>query len=217
MKYKCLVFDHDDTTVNSTATVHFPCFLEFIKAYGLDLSFTLEEYVRYNFDPGIIAFFTDICGMSDEMRENEFEFWAGYCKTHRAKAFPGIKEIMESHRAAGGILAVVSHSRSENILSDYEFNGLPKPDVIFGFEQPRDELKPSPVPINRIREMFSLEPEEVLVIDDLKPGYTMARAAGVSMAAATWCFDIPENERFMKENADYCCESVAELAELLGY
>ena len=26
MKYKCLVFDHDDTVVNSTATNHHPCF-----------------------------------------------------------------------------------------------------------------------------------------------------------------------------------------------
>ena len=24
MRYKCLVFDHDDTVVNSTATIHHP-------------------------------------------------------------------------------------------------------------------------------------------------------------------------------------------------
>ena len=27
MKYKCLVLDHDDTVVNSTATIHFPSFI----------------------------------------------------------------------------------------------------------------------------------------------------------------------------------------------
>ena len=31
MRYKCLVLDHDDTLVNSTATIHFPCFCEFLK------------------------------------------------------------------------------------------------------------------------------------------------------------------------------------------
>ena len=32
MRYKCLVLDHDDTTVvNSTATIHYPCFCEFLK------------------------------------------------------------------------------------------------------------------------------------------------------------------------------------------
>ena len=28
LKYRCLVLDHDDTTVDSTATVHYPCFVE---------------------------------------------------------------------------------------------------------------------------------------------------------------------------------------------
>ena len=31
MRYKCLVLDHDDTVVNSTATIHYPCFCEFLK------------------------------------------------------------------------------------------------------------------------------------------------------------------------------------------
>ena len=31
MRYKCLVLDHDDTLVNSTATMHFPCFCEVLK------------------------------------------------------------------------------------------------------------------------------------------------------------------------------------------
>lgn len=215
MKYKCLIFDHDDTTVNSTATVHYPCFLEYIKARNLSLDFTLEEYVRYNFDPGLLAFYRDMCGMSDEEMEREHTFWAEYASRHRAKAFPGIKEIMEEHKAEGGILAVVSHSRADNILRDYAYNSLPEPDIIFGFEQPRNELKPSPIPVMKIMKAFSLKPEEILVIDDLKPGYVMARAAGVAFAAASWCFDIPANTVFMREHADYFCASVNALKEIL--
>ena len=33
MRYKCLVFDHDDTVVNSTATIHHPCFQLFLDKY----------------------------------------------------------------------------------------------------------------------------------------------------------------------------------------
>ena len=33
MKYKCLVFDHDDTVVNSTATIHHPCFQAFLNDF----------------------------------------------------------------------------------------------------------------------------------------------------------------------------------------
>ncbi|MBQ6733658.1 MAG: hypothetical protein IJR00_01995 [Lachnospiraceae bacterium] len=58
---------------------------------------------------------------------------------------------------------------------------------------------------------YALKPEEVLVIDDLKPGLDMARAAGVPFGAAGWCFDIPENERHMRENADFYFPTVEEL------
>lgn len=215
MKYKCLIFDHDDTTVNSTATIHYPCFVEFMEKYHPQHKFSLEEYIRYNFNPGIFDFYRNICGFTEEEIEFEYQFWLEYASHHWAAAFPGIKEIMEEHKAAGGILAVVSHSHAENILRDYEMNGLPFPDAIFGFEQPRDELKPSPIPVRKIMERFSLDPSDVLVIDDLKPGYQMARAAGVHFAAASWCFDVPENSAFMKANADYFCGTVEDLKHIL--
>ena len=42
MKYKCLVFDHDDTVVNSTATIHHPCFVEYTAESYPDKKCTLE-------------------------------------------------------------------------------------------------------------------------------------------------------------------------------
>lgn len=93
MKYKCLIFDHDDTTVNSTATIHYPCFVEFMEKYHPQHKFSLKEYI--------------------------------------------------------------------------------------------------------------------------KPGYQMARVAGVHFAAASWCFDVPENSAFMKANADYFCGTVENLKQIL--
>ena len=66
LKYPCLVLDHDDTTVNSTATVHYPCFKEYMEKYFPDVHLTLEEYFLYNFDPGVVELFTNICGMTWE-------------------------------------------------------------------------------------------------------------------------------------------------------
>ena len=37
MKYRCLIVDHDDTVVNSTATVHFPCFRACARGRLLDV------------------------------------------------------------------------------------------------------------------------------------------------------------------------------------
>ena len=36
MKYKCLVLDHDDTVVDSTASIHYPAFLEAAEEEKLD-------------------------------------------------------------------------------------------------------------------------------------------------------------------------------------
>ena len=55
---------------------------------------------------------------------------------------PGIREILQRHRDAGGKIAVVSHSMRENIERDYRENGLPVPDLIFGWEQPPEQRKP---------------------------------------------------------------------------
>lgn len=211
MRYKCLVFDHDDTTVDSTRNIHYPSFVEYVKKYKPEINYTLEEYVKYNFDPGVLEFFGEMCGLDEKEMEEEERFWYEYAKSHVADAFPGIKEIMEEQKKEGGIVAVVSHSYAENILKDYAHNNLPEPDIILGWEQPLEERKPSPVPIQKIMKKYNLKPEEILVIDDLKPGLVMAKAAGVPFAAACWCFDIPENEKYMRENADFVFKTVEEL------
>ena len=72
-------------------------------------SYTLEEYFCKNFDPGILPLFTGELGFTDEELEGEFRFWQDWLRTRVPKAYPGIREILERHRAAGGIIAVVSH------------------------------------------------------------------------------------------------------------
>ena len=170
--------DHDDTTVNSTATIHFPSFCAYLQLVRPQAHYTLEEYFRKNFDPGILPLFTGELGFTDEELEGEFRFWQDWLRTRVPKAYPGIREILERHRAAGGIIAVVSHSMRENIERDYRENDLPMPDVIFGWEQPPEQRKPNPWPLERIMERFALRPEELLVVDDLKPGHDMAPRRG---------------------------------------
>ena len=129
MRFRCLVMDHDDTTVNSTATIHFPSFLAYLKLVRPEASYTLEEYFRKNFDPGIMALFTGELGFSEEEIEGEFRFWQDWVRTRIPVAYPGIREILQRHQEAGGRIAVVSHSMRKNIERDYRENGLPEPDV----------------------------------------------------------------------------------------
>lgn len=215
MKYRCLVFDHDDTVVNSTATIHHPCFEAYLREFFPGRSCSLEEYFLKNFHPGFIPMCREEYGLSDADLEIEYRYWQDYVRSRIPQAYPGLRELMERHKAAGGLLAVISHSTAWNIRRDYEANALPEPDLVFGWEQPPERRKPNPWPLEEILRRFALEPSEVLMIDDLKPGYDMARAVGVDFAAVGWANDIPQIERFMRQNCSLYFKTVPELAAFL--
>ena len=216
MKYKCLVFDHDDTVVNSTATIHHPCFVEYLKTYYPGESMGLEEYFLLNFDPGFVPMCRERYGMTDTELKHEAEYWQNYVKSHVPTAYPGLREIMERQKEAGGLVCVVSHSFDYNIRRDYRANGLPEPDAVFGWERPEHERKPHPFPLLDIMARFALKPSELLMIDDLKPGYDMAAAAGVDFAAVGWAYEIPEIEGFMRQKCPLYFKKVSELAAWLA-
>ena len=216
-KYKCLVLDHDDTVVDSSASIHYPSFVEYLKIARPNLAdkYTLEEYFEKNFHPGILELFTDEIGLSDEELQDEEKFWREYVKSHIPHAYPGIREIIAEFKAQGGIVAVDSHSVSENIVRDYKANDLPDPDIIYGWDIPKEMRKPNPGTLFDLMERFNLTPDEILVVDDLKPGYDMAKAAGVDIAAAGWAHNVPEIVDFMTKNCEYFCKSVEDLRNIL--
>lgn len=215
MKYQCLVFDHDDTVVNSTATIHHPCFQLYLDERYPGRVCSLEHYFVKNFSPGFLEMCRGEYGMDDNAIEDETRFWLDYVENHVPTAYDGIRTIMERQKASGGLIAVVSHSHVRNIRRDFAANGLPAPDVIYGWEQPPEERKPAPFPLEDIMRRFSLKPADLLVIDDLKPGYDMARAAGVDFAAVGWANDIPMIEDFMRRNCKYYFKTVEELDSFL--
>ena len=217
MKYKCLVLDHDDTVVDSSESIHFPSFIEYLKLYYPDKvdNYDFESYIIKNFHPGIVSLFMDEIGMDEDELKKEEEFWRDFVKNHVPHAYRGIGDIIADFKAQGGIVAVDSHSLTEYIERDYKANSLPSPDVIYGWDIPKEDRKPSPATVLQLMEKYSLQPSEVLVVDDLKPGYDMARGAGVDFAAAGWAYSVPEIEDFMRQNCDYYLESVDDLRRLL--
>ena len=212
MQYKCLVFDHDDTVVNSTATIHHPCFVEYLREFRPGRTCSLEDYYLKNFEPGFLTMCREEYGLSDAELTEEGEYWRRYVAKHIPAAYPGIREIMERQKARGGLIAVVSHSYEDNIRRDYAANSLPAPDAVFGWEQPPHRRKPASWPLEEIMRRFSLAPSELLMIDDLKPGYDMAAAVGVDFAAVGWAYDIPQIESFMRRNCPLYFKKVEELA-----
>lgn len=216
MRYKCLVFDHDDTVVNSTATIHYPSFLNYLAQYRPGMSCSLEKYFLRNFEPGFIPMCREDYGMTDADLDVEVVFWQEYVEKNIPAAYAGIREIMLRQKAEGGLLCVVSHSLEKNIRRDYAANDLPQPDMVFGWDLPMERRKPNPFPLEEIMRTYGLAPGELLMIDDLKPGFDMASSCGVDFAAAGWANDIQEIERFMRQNSRYYFKTVEELNSFLG-
>ena len=215
MKYKCLVLDHDDTVVNSTYEIHYPSFIGYLKKARPDFSITFEQYMHENFHPGFQAFCTDTLKLSEKEMEEEVEYWRTYVREHVPTAYKGFKKILQKFKKENGIICVVSHSLSENILRDYRANELPTPDDVYGWEKPANERKPSPYPIFEIMSKYGLSPLEILMVDDLKPGLDMARDAGIDFAAAGWAYELPKIQSYMKKHSDYYLETVKELENVV--
>ena len=200
LKYRCLVLDHDDTVMDSTRLIHHPAFLEFLREVRPGTSISLEAYFRMNFHPGFLEYCEETMRLTPAELDRELAVWKGYVATHVPPAFPGMKALLEEQLKRGGHIAVISHSLRENILRDYRENGLPEPSMVFGWDLPREQRKPSPFALDRLMRCMDLAPEEMLVVDDLKPGYDMARTRGVPFVAAGWAYDVPEIRAYLQEN-----------------
>ena len=182
MRYQCLVLDHDDTVVNSTASVNYPAFVQTLRTLRPDVHMTLDDFFSYSFEPGFGALCSD---------------------------------MLQRYHAAGGHICVVSHSVPETILRDYRAHDLPTPELIYGWDDDPERRKPAPWPIYQIEHALSLRPEQLVVIDDLKPGKDMADRAGVDFIAAGWTHTVPHIIETMQRISPHYCRTVAELEALL--
>ena len=216
MKYKCLVLDHDDTVVMSTPEIHYPSFVERLKALRPNMEpLSLDEFVTYFFEPGFSELCRDIMKFNDVEQEYQYKIWKKFVTENFPDFYPGFPELIKEYKKAGGIICVVSHSESQQIIRDYDLHCGLRPDLIFGWELEEDKRKPNPYPLMEIMKAFNLDKADLLVLDDLKPGLTMARSCNVDFAAAGWSHRVPQIENYMRANSDYYFSSVDEFQKFL--
>lgn len=216
LRYPCLVLDHDDTVVRSEETVNYPSFLLALEHFRPGETIGPEDFTRWCFSPGFLGLCKDKYGFTDAEMDEEFQMWMAYARTHIPPAFPGIREIIHRQKALGGLVCVVSHSARENITRDYSAHIDMQPDAIYGWDHPAEKRKPNPWPLEDIMARFGLKSKDLLVVDDLKPGYDMARAAGVDFAFAAWGRkNVPEIPAFMNQYCDFSFETTQELEKFL--
>lgn len=215
LMYSCLVLDHDDTVVASTPTIHYPAFMKALKTLRPEIRWSLQEYMNYNFDPGFEPLCRDILQFTPEEEAFQEKIWRDAVVQMKPPMFPGMKELLTRFHNASGMICVVSHSSERVIAEDYRrFLGF-EPDLIYGWERGEGHRKPESWPILQILKETNLEPEELLMVDDMKPGWIMANNCQVPFAFAGWGNPVQEAWSFMRKHTEYVFDRVEQLSDLI--
>lgn len=216
LKYPCLVLDHDDTVVQSEATVNYPFFVEFLKQYRPGMTITAHEYISECYSPGYIPMCRNRFHFTDEELETEYRAWKAHIKTHTPQAYPGIGKVLRRFQAAGGVIIVASQSAQENILRDYRLHFGIEPDAIYGWDLEPEHRKPNPYAIEQAVERYGFTKDQMLLVDDMKPAVQMARDGGIEIAFAGWGrTEFPQICKEMESLCDYSFYSTEDFEKFL--
>ena len=216
LKYRCLVLDHDDTVVQTEKAIGYPYFRDYIERIRPGQTISYPDYVK---DCNNMVF-ADMCRQrwqftEEELRE-EYLGWKAYALSHVPPIFPGIDRVIRRQRQEGGIIAVSSLSSRDNIRRDYEQNLGLQPEEVYDYDLPEHQRKPQPYALLDLMEKYQLKPNEILVVDDMKLAWMMARPLGIPIAFAGWGKkEFPELAKEMKGLCDFSFDSPAELEKFL--
>lgn len=216
LRYPCLILDHDDTVVQSEATINYPYFCYILDQFRPGATITLEEYLYGCFHPGFAGMCREKYQFTDQELLDEYKGWKDYVRANTPALYPGMDRIIHRQKEAGGMIFVVSHSSQETIQRDYLTHFSILPDGIYGWELPDHQRKPNPYPLEHIMQTYGFTKEQMLVVDDLKPGWQMANRMGISIAFAAWCKEpVPQIVEEMTKLCDFTFHSPEKLEEFL--
>lgn len=215
-KFKCLVLDHDDTVVQTEKAIGYPYFRDYIERIRPGKTLTFPEYVR---DCNNMVF-TDMCRIrwqfTDAELQEEYLGWKAYSRLNVPPICPGMGAVIRRQKELGGIVCVASLSTREIIERDFLHHFGFLPDAIYDNDLPADKRKPKPYALEQIVKQFHLKPDDLLMVDDMKLGWTMAKSVGVPTAFAGWSkAEFPELTEEMRRLCDYSFDSAEELEHFL--
>ena len=216
LKYPCLVLDHDDTVVQTLKTLSYPFWCLELEQFRPGVTMSLSDYVLECYRWGFADMCRECFHFTEEELKKEHAMWMEYILSHIPDPYPGIRELLEAYRTAGGKICVVSMSSEDTILRDYRIHFGFEPDLVFGCDLPEEHRKPSTYAPEQICQRFGFRPSELLVVDDMAFAVPMARNAGCPMAFAAWGrLDYPEVGAEMERRCDYVFRSPEQLKQFL--
>ncbi|MBI4848329.1 MAG: HAD-IA family hydrolase [Nitrospirae bacterium] len=206
---KLLIFDLDGTLADTAQDIADA--LNFaLKPFGNKV-YSVEE-TKAMVGSGISKLLVSLLPVKDESsRQLVTDRFIGYYSEHvvdNTVAYPHVKETMQ--QLGNYRKAVVSNKREA--LSKEVLRGvglLQYFDVVWGSDSVR-EMKPSPVPIFDLMNMFSVLPEETAIIGDSNYDIEAGKAAGIKTIAVTYGF----RKREILKDADFVIDSFDRLLDI---
>ena len=214
-QFRAAVFDLDGTLLDTLFDLG-ACANEALRQFGLP-GHSLEEYRTFigNGIPKLIARAVPE-GTQDETIQSVLRFYLSYYPEHCAehtKFFPGVREAIETLKARGYMLAVLSNkteTTTKKIIDAY-FPDAPFR-VVWGNNGVRP-LKPAPDAGFLLLEKLSCRPDEVFYLGDGDTDMAFAKTMGFFAAGAAWGYRPREVLRAC--GADRLFETMAEILPLL--
>ena len=129
------------------------------------------------------------------------------------RAYDGVPELLDALRDAGVRTAVVTSKRRETADLALRHVGIAdRIEVVAGLED-TTEHKPHPAPLLQGAQVLRVEPASCVYVGDATVDILAARAAGMASVGVTW--GAGSREDLAGVGADWVCDAVSELGELL--
>jgi phosphoglycolate phosphatase len=200
MKYKAVIFDLDDTLLDSISARVISLQRVFKKAgiSHLDASQFIHRLEGSSMSKALAQLAQELGIDADLFLDYRRTYWTK--EPGILKLYPGVRQVLESLHERGLKLGLVTNKvvsiefEGDIIGAEQEIHELGLADlfsVIIGSENVTS-YKPDPEGINKALECLGVSPRETLIVGDSAGDIEAAQAAGCQSCHVTW--GLPENE-----------------------
>lgn len=214
MQLRCVLFDHDDTllpTFELRARVLREAALEILGTQLDAVAFLTASHGR-----NLEQMSGDLTGGDDALAARVVTAYrARYyaANRHGLAPYPGIREVLETLRAAGIRVGVVTSKLGTGARDELANTDLMRHIEHLTGSEDVHAHKPAPEPLRRAMTALEVAPQETLMVGDTAADILGARAAGTASAAALW--GARDREGLLALAPDHALEDPAGVLEVI--
>jgi len=140
-----------------------------------------------------------------------FNFYYGENLCNVSRLYPNVKEILETLKEKGYVLAVVTNKPTRHVQPVLAAFGIVFSELWGAHSSPA--IKPHPGPLYYLCGKFGFEPRQVLFVGDSKNDIIAGHAAGCAVVGLTYGYNY--NIPISESNPDWVFDNFAQLLTIL--